>query len=59
MDDNGNTKTVTQSDITGTTVIVDTLAPVITLIGSENTTLVLDRSYVDEGTVVFDNDPNF
>ena len=59
VDDNGNTKTVTQSDITGTTVIVDTLAPVITLIGSENTTLVLDRSYVDEGTVVFDNDPNY
>ena len=59
VDDEGNTKTVTQSDITGNTVIVDTLAPVITLIGPENTTLVLDKSYTDEGTVVIDNDPNY
>ena len=59
VDDEGNTKTVTQSDITGNTVIVDTLAPVITLIGSENTTLILDKSYADEGTVVIDNDPNY
>ena len=59
VDDAGNTKTITQSDITGTNVMVDTLAPVITLNGSENTTLVLGRTYIDEGTVVIDNDPNY
>ena len=26
---------------------------------SENTTLILDKSYADEGTVVIDNDPNY
>ena len=35
------------------------LAPVITLNGLENTTLVLGRTYIDEGTVVIDNDPNY
>ena len=59
VDGAGNTKTITQSDITGTNVMVDTLAPVITLNGSENTTLVLGRTYIDEGTVVIDNDPNY
>ena len=59
VDDAGNTKTITQSDITGTNVNIDTLAPVITLNGSENTTLVLGRTYIDEGTVVIDNDPNY
>ena len=58
-DDAGNSKTITHSDITGTTVVVDTLAPAINLNGLETATLILGKTFTDEGAVVIDNDPNY
>ena len=59
VDDAGNTKTITHSDITGTTVVVDTLAPVIDLNGLDTTILTIGKTFIDPGTVVIDNDPNY
>ena len=55
----GNTKTVTELDITANNVNIDTQSPIITLIGSNNTSLILDAIYIDGGSIVTDNDPNY
>ena len=59
VDDAGNEKNVTQFDITGTNVDIDTLAPIITLNGLDTTILTIGKTYTDEGTVVIDNDPSY
>ncbi len=55
----GNTKTVTELDITASNVNIDTQSPVITLIGSSDKSLTLDATYIDDGSLVTDNDPNY
>ena len=59
-DDAGNTKIITPSDITtGSNVIIDTLPPVIRLVGSDDTTLTIGSNYVEQGYIVIDNEPEY
>ncbi len=56
---NGTTLTVTEDNLTGPNVFVDTISPNITLIGSADSGIVLDSPYTDPGATVKDGDPNY
>ncbi len=56
---NGTTLTVTEDDLTGSNVFVDTIPPNIILIGSANSGIVLDSTYTDQGANARDGDPNY
>ena len=56
---NRTTLTVTENNLTGPNVFVDTIPPNITLIGPADSDIVLDSAYTDLGATASDGDPNY
>ena len=50
---------LTENDLIGQNVFVDTISPTIELIGDANHTVFVNSSYMDPGAVASDGDPNY
>ena len=51
---NGDAVRVTQDNLTSSTIIIDTIPPIITLKGTNNTVSVLNRAYTDLNATAYD-----